>query len=277
MDDALGAMVPLPEKGRVYRSRRRVRLGDAARSQRLRLDACARYLQDVGNDDTEDSGLDAATGPSGGVWVVRRSVVDVLRPPRWGEWLDLATWCSGTGGRWAGRRLAMVGERGGHVEVDTLWVHLRPDTLTPARLPEAFLDIYGEAAGGRRIAARHVLPAPPAEGPGRERLERVAWPLRVVDYDVMNHVNNAAYWSAVEEVLACGAGDGAADLRPRDGRPVRAVMEYGAGIPVGADVELLVDRGDDRVDVWFTVDGAVLATARVARLHVGTGDPGVLG
>lgn len=255
--DEIGQMVPLPEKGRVFRARRRVRLGDAAPSQRLRFDACARYLQDIGNDDTEDSGLDASTGPSGGVWVVRRSVVDVVEPPRWGEWLDLATWCSGTGGRWAGRRLSMVGERGGRVEVDTLWVHLRPDTLTPARLPESFLDIYGEAAGGRRITARHVLPAPPDD---RAPLARIAWPLRAVDYDVMRHVNNAAYWSAVEEILARG---------PRSDGPRRAILEYGSGIPMGADVELLVDRdgrGDERVDVWFTVAGAVLATARVSRL-----------
>lgn len=255
-------MVPLPEKGRIYRARRRVRLGDAARSQRLRLDACARYLQDVGNDDTEESGLDAATGPSGGVWVVRRSVVDVVRPPRWGEWLDMATWCSGLGGRWAGRRMAMVGERGGRVEIDTLWVHLRPDTLAPARLPEAFLDIYAEAAAGRKVTARHVLAPPPADAAG---LERVPWTLRVVDYDVMNHVNNAAYWSAVEEVLALGAATGV-DLRPRDDRPVRAIMEYGPGIAVGAPVELLVAHHTDRVDLWFTVDGATQATARVAAL-----------
>ena len=253
------AMVPLPEKGRIYQARRRVRLGDAARSRRLRFDACARYLQDVGNDDTEDSGLDAATGPSGGVWVVRRSVVDVLRPPRWGEWLDMATWCSGLGGRWAGRRMAMVGDHGGHVEIETLWVHLRPDTLSPARLPEVFLDIYAEAAAGRKVAARHVLAPPPADG-----LTAIPWPLRAVDYDVMNHVNNAAYWSAVEEVLALGAATGT-DLRPRDDRPVRAIMEYGPGIAVGAPVELLVrPEGDDRIDLWFTVDGAVQASARVA-------------
>jgi acyl-ACP thioesterase len=200
--------------------------------------------------------------------VVRRSVVDVVRPPRWGEWLDMATWCSGLGGRWAGRRMAMVGERGGRVEIDTLWVHLRPDTLTPARLPEAFLDIYAEAAAGRKVTARHVLAPPPAgdggdgagTGAGAGR-QRIGWPLRVVDYDVMNHVNNAAYWSAVEEVLAMAPGP---DLRPRDDRPVRAIMEYGPGIAVGAPVELLVDRHDDRVDIWFTVDGTVQASARVA-------------
>lgn len=255
-------MVALPVRGRVYRARRRVRLGDAAPSQRLRLDACARYVQDIGNDDTEESGLDAQAGHGGGVWVVRRSVVDVVSPPRWGEWLDLATWCSGIGGRWAGRRLSMVGEQGGRVEIDTLWVHLRPETFVPARLPPAFLDIYGDAAGGRKVSAKHVLDPPPAEvGP---ELEWMRWPLRAVDYDVMNHVNNAAYWSAIEEVLARSPGR---DPHPRAGQPVRAVLEYGSGIEAGAPVELLVRRDSDKqLDVWFTIDSAVHATARLTTL-----------
>ncbi|HEX8803492.1 MAG TPA: acyl-ACP thioesterase domain-containing protein, partial [Acidimicrobiales bacterium] len=97
--------MPLPATGRVFRAARRVRLADADRAGRLRLDACARYLQDIGNDDTADSGIDdPATS-----WVVRRAVVDVHRPPRWRERLELATWCGGLGGRWAERRLSLVG------------------------------------------------------------------------------------------------------------------------------------------------------------------------
>ncbi|MGH9117123.1 MAG: acyl-[acyl-carrier-protein] thioesterase [Acidimicrobiales bacterium] len=244
-------MVELPERGRVFRGRRRVRLGDAGRSGRLRWDACARYLQDIGNDDTEESGLDERVGLGAGIWVVRRAVVDVIEPPRWGEWLDLATWCSGTGGRWAGRRLAMTGDRGGRVDIDTLWVHLDRDSLMPARLPEAFMELYGEAAGGRKISAKHLLPGLPDEA-----LERVPWPLRAVDYDVMNHVNNAAYWAAIEELGA----------PPWAGQPTRAVLEYGSGIAVDAPVELQVRREDKQVDVWFTIDGTVHATARLTPL-----------
>jgi len=65
----------------VFRAGRRVRLADADPTGRLRLDACARYLQDIGNDDTTDSGMDHADT----TWVVRRAVVDVHRRPRWGE------------------------------------------------------------------------------------------------------------------------------------------------------------------------------------------------
>jgi acyl-ACP thioesterase len=254
-------MVPLPERGRVFRAGRRVRLGDASPSQRLRFDACARYLQDIGNDDTADSGLDGSSGP----WVVRRAVVDVVVPPRWREWVELATWCGGTGGRWAERRLSITGDQGGRVEVSTLWVHLDPATLLPIRLPEAFMAIYGEAAQGRRVSSRRWLDPPPTSGgDGAAGLERVPWPLRAVDYDVMRHVNNVAYWAAVEEVLSSPSGEG---LQAGPDRPVRAVLEYGPGIEAGAPVELLVGRGDKQLDIWFTVDGTVHASARLVPLR----------
>jgi acyl-ACP thioesterase len=252
-------MVPMPERGRVFRARRRVRLGDASPSQRLRFDACARYLQDAGNDDTADSGIDDTFG----VWVVRRAVVDVIVPPRWREWVDLATWCGGTGGRWAERRLSMTGDQGGHVELDTLWVHLNPTTMLPAKLPESFLEIYGEAAAGRRISSRLWLGGAPAEPDVDRPIERMRWPLRAVDFDVMRHVNNAAYWTAVEEVLSTQPADG---LHPRAGHPVRAILEYGSGIEPGAEVELQVSRHDKQIDIWFTVADRVHATARLVAL-----------
>ena len=98
-------LVPLPDRGRVFRAGRRVRLADADPTGRLRLDSCARYLQDIGNDDTADSTIDddAVT------WVVRRAVVDVPlalleRVARPGHVVR------GLAG-WAERRLSMVGDR----------------------------------------------------------------------------------------------------------------------------------------------------------------------
>ncbi|HEY3142716.1 MAG TPA: acyl-ACP thioesterase domain-containing protein [Acidimicrobiales bacterium] len=254
-------LVPLPPSGRVYRAGRRVCLGDASPSQRLRLDAAARYLQDVGNDDTADSGFDAAVGTvAGGFWVVRRAVIDVLAAPRWGEWIDLATWCSGIGGRWAERRLTMTSDGGGRIEVDTLWVHLDPETLAPARLPDVFMGLYGEAAQGRRASARRWLVPPPSETSG---MERVGWPLRTVDFDVNGHVNNAAYWAAVEEILADHRDHPA---HHSHGRPTRSVMEFGGGIEPDSTVELLVSLEEKHVDIWFTVDATVMATVRVLTL-----------
>jgi acyl-ACP thioesterase len=245
-------LVPPPTVGRVFRTGRRVRLADADPTGRLRLDACARYLQDASNDDTSDSGVEDADT----TWVVRRAVVDVHEPARWREWLDLATWCGGVGGRWAERRLSLVGDRRARIEVSTLWVHIDVATMTPARLTERFLDTYGPAAGGRKISARLWLGDPPV-GAAAE-----PWRLRAVDIDLLGHVNNAAYWAAIEEQIEPGTVFAHDLLR----RPHRAVMEYGPGIAPGAAVELLVDEADDHLSVWFTVAGAVMAAATVLPL-----------
>src|SRR3954470_20577383 len=107
-DDPL--QLPPPARGRIYAGARRVRLGDASPGGRLRLDALARYLQDVSNDDTRDAGLDDDG------WVVRRTALQVDRVPVIGEELALQTFCSGTGARWAERRVQVRGDRGGAVE-----------------------------------------------------------------------------------------------------------------------------------------------------------------
>lgn len=245
-------LVPLPDKGRVFRKGRRVRLADADPSGRLRLDSCARYLQDLGNDDTADSGIDddAVT------WVVRRAVVDVHVPPRWREWVDMATWCGGVGSRWAERRMSIVGDQGGHVEITTLWVQVSVATMAPTRITDRFLDAYGEAAGGRKVSSRLWLGDPPVGAAAQP------WPLRAVDIDLIGHVNNAAYWAAVEEQIEPGTAFAHALL----GRPHRAVMEYGPGIAAGDRVELLVDEDEGHLSVWFTVDGVVQAASTVVRL-----------
>jgi len=80
-------MVPVPTTGRVFRSGRRVRLGDVRPQGRLRLDALARYLQDVGNDDTIDRGVG-----NGGPWVTRRVTVEINGPlPRYLDEVERAT------------------------------------------------------------------------------------------------------------------------------------------------------------------------------------------
>ena len=250
MDEPL---VPLPDRGRVFRGGRRVRLADADPSGRLRLDACARYLQDLGNDDTADSGIDddAVT------WVVRRVVVDVHTPPRWREWLDLATWCGGLGGRWAERRMSMVGDGGGHIEVSTLWVQVDVATMAPCRLTQRFLDVYGEAAG----RPEGVEPAV-ARRPARRRGGgTVGTPGR-----------STSTSSATSTTRPTGrrsrSRSSPAPPSPTDcwANPHRAVMEYGPGIPAGARFELLVDETDDHLSVWFTVDDVVQAAATVVPL-----------
>jgi acyl-ACP thioesterase len=98
-------LVP-PGSGRRYTGRAVVRLSDAMPGGVARLDAIGRYLQDVAADDGKDSGINLETA-----WVVRKTIVELHRRPRLDEPLDLVTWASGSGARWAARRTTMAVSR----------------------------------------------------------------------------------------------------------------------------------------------------------------------
>lgn len=241
-------MVPLPATGRIFRGARPARLADADPSGRLRFDATARYLHDLSNDDTRDAALDDDSS-----WVVRRTVIDVLQAARFLEQLELATWCGGTGSRWAERRVSVEGAKGARIEATSLWVHVDLATMLPKRLGEDFLGRYGEAAAGRTVGSKLVLPGPPADGCSSR-----PWPLRRTDLDVLEHVNNAAYWSALEELL----GD-----RPElVAGPHRGTVEFAKPIGPGAEVELRWVDADGALAAWLLVDDAVHAALHLARL-----------
>ncbi|HEX4903331.1 MAG TPA: acyl-ACP thioesterase domain-containing protein [Acidimicrobiales bacterium] len=243
MEDDPLAIEP-PPAGRVHGHRRRIQFADVAPSGRLRLDAAARMLQDVSDEDTTDAGF-----PPAEPWVVRRAEVLVHAYPSFRDEVDLRTWCSGTGARWAERRVRIAGAEGeGRIEAAVLWVHLDADGR-PARLPDRFEPLYGEAARGRKVRARlHHDPLPPAGTP------TTPFPLRATDFDLLDHVNNAVSWEPVEEALAA---------RPALQAPLRASVEHPASIDRGAEPEVAVVDRDGGFDLWVLVDGVACSTARV--------------
>jgi acyl-ACP thioesterase len=188
----LNELVGTPARGRVFREPRRPGLADCAPSGRLRLDAIARWAQDVAYSDVADADVG-----HGVAWVVRRGRMQVIRFPRFGEQFVVSTFCSGLGRMWAERRttIARADDGAAHVELVTLWVHLDPTTGQPTKLGRDELEVWGESARGRTITARlrHPNPESPAE--------RVPWRFRATDCDVAGHVNNAAYLLALEEEL----------------------------------------------------------------------------
>lgn len=226
-------LVPLPGVGRTFTGRRRVRLGDVSPAGRLRLDAVARYAQDVSNDDTVDAGLEGDMA-----WVVRRTVVEVHADARLREELEITTFCGGTGGRWAERRVVVRGELGAHVELATLWVHLDMDSGRPLPLPAQFHELYDEAAQGRTVRARLHHDDPPSPPP-----PLTPWPLRFTDFDVLGHVNNAISWSVLEEERAS---------RPALRTPVRAEVEFKAPVERGHDVaRTSLDHEGGGMSAWL--------------------------
>ena len=250
----------LPRRGRVFRASRRVHLGDVDAAGTVRFEALARFLQDVATDDADDAELAEARG----VGVLRSSDLEIVSSPVYHEAVELATFCSGTGPRWAERRTRVVGDRGAFVDAAGLWVFIDRDTGRPLALDDDFYDRYAESANGRRVRGRLVHDTPPDDVQWR------AWPLRTSDFDVLDHVNNARSLEAVEDEL----------VRCLPGRiPVRARIEYrgtlerGDAVALGSSVGSVGTGADhgDVLAVWLAVDGDVRVSATVTVAGPGRG------
>ena len=150
-EQGAAVITPKPSEGRVFEAARRIRLGDVDPTGRCLLDAAVRHLQDVARDDSADSDLAEPMN-----WVVRRVMLEVHRAPVFQEWIHLATWCSGHGGRWAERRTEIRGDDGAHIEAATVWIFIDGETGAPKPLHEDFFDIYGTTAASRKVSARTV-------------------------------------------------------------------------------------------------------------------------
>ena len=196
-------------------------------------------------DDVDETGW----GAPGHLWVMRHIRIDVERPPVDDDHMELSTWCSGTASVAAGRRLSLVGDRGGRVEVDSVWIHLGPDAR-PARL--VGFDVYEQAADSRVVSTKLELVAPSGGA------QRRPWPLRRTDIDLHGHVNNAAYWHAVEDVLSEQGLDA--------GRPFRARLEHRHALDLPDEVELVIELRDGRLAVGFEVGKVARALAFVERV-----------
>ena len=240
------ALVSVPASGRTFRVGYRIRLSDADATGRLRLDAVARYLQDAAIDDVAETDWGAPEH----LWVLRAVRIDVVRPFLADGEVEIVTWGSSFSSLAAGRRWSLAGDAGGAIEVDSTWIHLDRDAR-PARIGAGF-DAYAEAAQGRVASTKLTLPVPPTDG------NRVAWPLRATDVDRMGHVNNAAYWSAIEHRLAGREPD----LR----QPHRARLDYRHPVDLGDDLEVVERLEGGRYGAAFLVDGAVKAVAWVEPL-----------
>jgi acyl-ACP thioesterase len=220
----LSELVAMPSAGRVFEQSVRAGLADASPSGRVRLDAIARWLQDVAHGDLEDARLG-----QGGVWVVRRTRIRVETFPRLAERASASTFCSGLGRMWAERRTTITGPAA-RVEAVALWVHLDPVSGRPTPPDERYSALYAASAAGREVKARLRHPPPDPDA------SRSAWRFRGTEADIAGHVNNAAYWEPFEELLLAG---------PEPER-IDAEIEFRAGAQPG-EVGVLRGKGG----VWL--------------------------
>jgi acyl-ACP thioesterase len=240
MEPAAPAFRPDPGRGRVYSARRIVRSTDVTPAGRLRLDAFARYLQAVAEDDLADSRLlDHQT-----VWLVRRCAIAARGFPQMGDRVSLRTFCSGTGARWAERTTTLAGTVGDLLQATAVWAAVDRASGRPVPPGEAFGQMYGESADGHVVSARLTHRRPP----DRDGAAGRPWPLRAADFDTAGHVNNAVHWAAAEDLLAEAGW-----------QPVTAEMEYPRAILPGQRPRLICESDGRQRALWLLDGTQVLA------------------
>ena len=224
-----------------------VRLGDTDHDQRLRLDAIARYLQDIAYDHLKVApDYEEHRG-----WVVRRTVIDVIEPILFDDLVEVRRWCSALSNRWCNMRVQIEGAAGGRVETEAFLIHFGEESALPKRMSDAFMAPMLAMTTEHRLRWKAALSVDVPDD-----CSVVDFPLRAADIDWLAHVNNAVYLQAVEEVLAAGGGVPT--------MPYRCVIEYAKPLRAGEKLQLLSRRSDDGLDIWFAVEGEVRAVVRVA-------------
>lgn len=218
------AMMPVPDPHPdVFDAAWPLRVGDIDRNGRLRMDSACRHIQDVGQDHLRELGFEE-THP---LWIVRRTMVDLIRPIEFQDMLRLRRWCSGTSNRWCEMRVRVDGRKGGLIESEAFWININRETQGPARIADDFLEVLQKTTTVDRLRWKGYLTAG-----SRDDADQIRhFPVRFTDIDLFDHVNNSVYWSVVEDYLA--------SYPELLDKPLRVTLEHDAPVALGDKLEIL--------------------------------------
>jgi acyl-ACP thioesterase len=161
------------------------------------------------------------------LWIVRRTMIDLIRPVEFNDMLRMRRWCSGTSNRWCEMRVRIDGRKGGLLESEAFWINFNRDTQTPARIADDFLDGLRKTTDVDRLRWKAYLQA----GSREDAAEIHEFPVRFTDIDFFDHMNNSVYWSVVEDYLASYP-----ELLKA---PLRVTIEHDAAVALGDKLEII--------------------------------------
>jgi acyl-ACP thioesterase len=166
------------------------------------------------------------------LWIVRRTMVDLIRPIEFQDSLRLRRWCSGTSNRWCEMRVRIDGKRGrGLIESEAFWININRETQTPSRISDDFLAGLHKTTSIDRLRWKGYL----KPGSRSDASEIHEFPVRATDIDLFDHMNNAVYWSVIEDYLA--SHPELLDGLPE--RPLRTTIEHEAPVALGDKLEII--------------------------------------
>ncbi|OBI47499.1 acyl-ACP thioesterase [Mycobacterium kyorinense] len=200
-----------------------LRVADIDREGRLRFDAAARHIQDIGQDHLRELGFEE-THP---LWIVRRTMVDLIRPVEFQDMLRMRRWCSGTSNRWCEMRVRIDGRKGGLMESEAFWININRETQGPARIADDFIAGLRRTTSVDRLRWKAYLTA----GNREDAVEIHEYPVRVTDIDLFNHMNNSVYWGVIEDYLSSHL-----DMLKA---PLRVAIEHDAPVSLGDKLEII--------------------------------------
>ncbi|KAA0024408.1 acyl-[acyl-carrier-protein] thioesterase [Antrihabitans cavernicola] len=245
--------MPLPEPpetvqvpGAIFTTSWPVRSADVDPERNLRLDGVARYLQDIGFDNLDANGASEAHP----LWIVRRTVIDVVRPIVWPSTVQLTRWCSGLSSRWCNMRVRIESDNGGLIDTEAFWININPDSGMPSRIEEEFMAPMADTATDHRLKWKRLLTEDaPAD------IADVPFVLRGSDIDPLQHLTNSIYWQPIEDLVRVKT-----DLHAA---PFRAVLEYMKPIEPGSTINIRSRDESDGLSAWFVSGDDTMAIARV--------------
>ena len=218
------AMMPVPDPHPdVFDVQWPLRVADVDREGRLKLDAATRHIQDIGSDQLREMGYEE-THP---LWIVRRTMIDLIRPIEFKDMLRLRRWCSGTSNRWCEMRVRIDGRKGGLIESEAFWININRETQGPARISDDFLSGLQRTTDVDRLRWKAYLKAG-----SRDDAEDIRpYPVRVSDIDIFDHMNNSVYWSVVQDYLSTQPGLLSV--------PLRVTIEHDLPVGLGDELEIV--------------------------------------
>ena len=189
------------EWGVIFHFTRPVVHAEVGADQALTLEGLMNHLQEAAIAHADHAGFGSKHVSEGVVaWLLHKAGVEVVRMPRAGEMVEIATWITNSAGSRARRSFEM--RIGGEVaaRASYVWVYFDAVRRIPRRIDVA-MDAAFEPEGGEPAVAG-VDDMPRFEIPDPSFAAEIT--IRSTDFDSNRHVNNSIYATFVQTLLHHG-------------------------------------------------------------------------
>lgn len=214
-----------------------------------------RYMQEAALSASAEVGWDIKRYQSiGHQWLIRETEIEFLQQLTYGETVVVTTWVDDFR-RVRSRRIYEFRRSGTDELVAralTDWVYINIKTDQPSHIPEVIIRAYRPEGIPDIATRRDKFPQPPQPPVGVFRLcKRVEFR----DVDIAGHLNNAAYFTFIE--------DASTQVGRHFGWPMRRIMDAGFAI-IGREIRIEYLRPaflDDELEIATYVSHVRRATA----------------